>query len=303
MRRSRLLAALLVTAVLSSGVLSTGACGDADGNENRSAGKLSVVATTTQLADFALAVGGDRVDVYGVLKANADPHDYEASPADILKLTNASVIVKNGVGLEKWFEDTIRSAAPKGEVVDASRGVTLRPDDPHMWHNPQNAKVMVRNLSAAFQRADAAHAEEYATRERDYAAELDRLDAEVSAAISALPNKKLVTNHDALGYYVDHFGLEFVGAVIPSFDTQAELSARDVNDIVAKIKRTGVKAVFAESSVPPKTAETIAAQAGVKVVAGDDALYGDSLGPSGSSGDTYLKMERHNTRVIVDNLR
>ena len=91
--------------------------------------------------------------------------------------------------------------------------------------------------------------------------------------------------------------------MIPSFDTQAELSSNDISDLVHKIRSEGVKAVFSEASLPPKTAEAIASQAGVKVVEGDDALYGDSLGPPGSDGDTYLKMQRHNTKVIVENLR
>ena len=117
-----------------------------------------------------------------------------------------------------------------------------------------------------------------------------------------MANKKLVTNHDAFGYYIDRYGLQFVGSIIPSFDTSAELSGRDIRDLVAKIKATKVKAVFSETSLPPKTAETIGREAGVKVVEGEGALYGDTLGPAGSDGDTYLKMIRHNTRTIVSNL-
>ena len=112
-----------------------------------------------------------------------------------------------------------------------------------------------------------------------------------------------MSNHDAFGYYVDRYGLEFVGSVIPSFDTQAELSSNDISDLVRKIRSQGVKAVFSEASLPPKTAEAIASQAGVKVVAGEDALYGDTLGAPGSDGDTYLKMMEHNTKEIVDNLK
>jgi zinc/manganese transport system substrate-binding protein/manganese/iron transport system substrate-binding protein len=97
--------------------------------------------------------------------------------------------------------------------------------------------------------------------------------------------------------------MDFVGSVIPSFDTQAELSSREVTALVAKIKAEGVRAVFSESSLPPKTAATVAREAGVRVVAGEDALYGDALGPPGSDADTYLKMMRHNTRTIVEALR
>jgi ABC-type Zn uptake system ZnuABC Zn-binding protein ZnuA len=124
----------------------------------------------------------------------------------------------------------------------------------------------------------------------------------VQRQIDSLANKKLVTNHDAFGYDIDRYGLQFVGSVIPSFDSTAELSGRDIRDLVAKIRATGVKAVFSETSLPPRSAETIASEAGVKVVEGEDALYGDSLGPAGCDGDTYLKMVCHNTRTIVSNL-
>ena len=136
-----------------------------------------------------------------------------------------------------------------------------------------------------------------------YTAELDALDAWITTQTDALTNKKLVTNHDAFGYYVERYGLDFVGSVIPSFDTQAELSPPDINDLVAKIKAQGVKAVFSEARYRRRPPRPIASEAGVKVVAGDDALYGDSLGPPGSDGDTYLKMMEHNTNVIVENLR
>jgi ABC-type Zn uptake system ZnuABC Zn-binding protein ZnuA len=261
-----------------------------------------VVTTTTQLTDFARVIGGARVHVYGVLKANVDPHDYEATPADIEAIGKADVILKNGIGLEKWFEPAIKSAAPKGTVVDTSTGAGVRKDDPHLWHDPRNAKVMVRNITEAFAAADAADAAAYRSAETSYGAELDALDAENAAKLGGLADKKLVTNHDALGYYVARYGLDLVGEVIPSFDTQAELSAADVAKLVSKIKAEHVKAVFSESSLPPKTAAAIAREAGVKIVEGDDALYGDSMGPPGSDGDTYLKMERHNTRVIVASL-
>jgi len=130
-----------------------------------------------------------------------------------------------------------------------------------------------------------------------------RRRAEVQRQLDSLANKQLVTNHDAFGYYIDRYGLHVVGSIIPSFDSTAELSGRDIRDLVARIKATGVKAVFSEASLPPRTAEAIGREAGVKVVAGRNALYGDSLGPRGSAGSTYLAMEEHNTKVIVDNLR
>ena len=299
--------ALITLLALAAGCGDTGATAE----QGSVTGRLPLVTTTTQLTDFARIVGGNHVDVYGILKANVDPHDYEASPADVARIASARVIVKNGVGLERWFDATIRSAEPKGAIVEAATGVALRhgegaeeaDGDPHVWHDPRNAKVMVHNIAVALEAADPTHRGDYEANEAAYDKELDRLDNEIAAEIGGLANKKLVTNHDAFGYYVARYGLDFVGSIIPSFDTQAELSAQDLSDIVSRIRATGVKAVFSESSVPAKTAETIGRDAGVTVVAGDDALYGDSLGPIGSDGDTYLKMERHNTREIVDHLR
>jgi zinc/manganese transport system substrate-binding protein/manganese/iron transport system substrate-binding protein len=162
---------------------------------------------------------------------------------------------------------------------------------------------MVATIAHALSAADPAGAATYEANLASYTAELQKLDAEIAGQLSALSNKKLVTNHDAFGYYVDRYGLELVGTIIPSFDTSAELSATDIADLVAAIKTEGVKAVFSESSLPPKTAEAIAKEAGVKVVEGEDALYGDGLGPKGSGAATYLEMMRHNTQTIVTNLR
>jgi len=295
----------VTSATLASLVLvaSTACTTDEISSTSRAAGGvISVVATTTQLTDFAKEIGGSRVKVYGVLKANIDPHDYEPSPADIDALAKANVIVKNGISLEGWFDDTIKSAAPKGQIIDSSQGITIRKGDPHIWHNPQNVVVMVTSIAAAMEKAAPDAAADIQRNLVTYTDKLTKLDTDIKNQVSGLTNKKLVTNHDAFGYYIDRYGLEFVGSIIPSFDTTAELSATQIAEIVATIRSTGTKAVFSESSLPPKTAEVIGSEAGVKVVAGEDALYGDTLGPPGSDGDTYLKMLAHNTEVIVGNL-
>jgi manganese/iron transport system substrate-binding protein len=274
-------------------------------------GRLAVVATTTQLTDFARVIGGDRVRVTGILKANVDAHDYEPSPADIDAIARAAVLLENGVGLEAWLDDTIEASGFDGRLVDTSRAVTLLAgegdeagaSDPHIWQSPANAKVMVANIERALAAADPGGASAYRANLDAYRAELDRLDVHISQQLGTLDDRRLVTNHDAFGYYARRYHLEVVGAIIPSFDTSAELSAKEVNDLVARIRATGTRAVFSEASLPPQTAETVAREAGVRVVAGEDALYGDSLGPDGSDGATYLDMLRHNTRVIADNLR
>jgi ABC-type Zn uptake system ZnuABC Zn-binding protein ZnuA len=274
---------------------------------------VGVVATTTQLGDFARTVGGDKVSVTQILQPNVDPHDYESTPADITAVANAKVVLRNGVGLDRWLDATVTAAGYAGPVVDTSKGVSIHAGngdaaeaegDPHIWQNPLNAKIMVDNIATALAGADNANATYYQANATAYKQRLDQLDADITAKMDTVPpgQRKLVTNHDAFGYYVERYHLEFVGSIIPSFDTSAELSGTQIQDLVAKIKETGVKAIFSESSLPPKTAQTIAEQAGVTVEAGEDSLYADTLGPAGSAGETYLGAMRHNTSVIVKGL-
>ncbi|MEU6750022.1 metal ABC transporter substrate-binding protein [Spirillospora sp. NPDC046719] len=302
--------------VLAALLAAATACGGSDSGDGSGdgGGKLKVVATTTQVADFARNIGDDKVKVTQILKPNVDPHDYEPSPADIQAIADADVVVKSGVGLERWLDQTIKSAGFHGTVVDSSKGVTIRKGDgseeeaagdPHIWHNPQNVQIMSRDIAAAFEAEDPADKAAYEANLKTYTGKLAQLDTWIAGQIDALPadQRKLVTNHDAFGYYIDRYHLTFVGSIIPSFDTSAELSGKQLNTLVGKIRATGVKAIFSESSLPPKTAEAIGRQAGVKVEAGEDSLYGDTLGPAGSAGATYLDMERHNTTTIVTALK
>jgi zinc/manganese transport system substrate-binding protein/manganese/iron transport system substrate-binding protein len=273
----------------------------------------AVVATTTQLADFARVVGGDRVRVTGILKPNVDAHDFEPSPADVDVIARAKVLIENGAGLESWLGDTVSASGFSGARVDASQGVELLggpaeggdeaagAKDPHIWQDVANAKVMVANVERGLAAADPAGAATFEANRERYDAELDTLDARIRKVAATIPaaDRKLVTNHEAFNYFARAYGFQVVGAVIPSFDTSAELSAREISDLVARIRETGTRAVFSEASLPPRTAETIGREAGVEVVAGEDALYGDSLGPPGSAGDTYLKMMAHNADVIA----
>jgi zinc/manganese transport system substrate-binding protein/manganese/iron transport system substrate-binding protein len=298
-RRAGLLAAWLV-------VLLVAGCSGSGGDREAAGGRLRVVATTTQVADLAANVGGDRVRVTSLLKPGIDAHDYEPSPADINALAHADLVLQNGVGLEEWLGDTIESSGYDGPVVDASQGVALRQvdgaPDPHIWQDPDNARRMAASIERGLATAEPTAAAGFEANLAAYTRQLEALDAEVARQIASLANKKVVTNHDAFGYYLDRYGLELVGSVIPSFDTSAELSGRDIRDLVAKVRATRVKAIFSEASLSPRAAETIGREAGVRVVAGEDALYGDALGPPGSDGDTYLKMIRHNTATIVGNL-
>ena len=282
-------------------------CGGGPGSDG---GKLQVVATTTAVQDFVRVIGGDKVAMTGILKPNVSAHEYEPSPADINAIARADVVVANGAGLETWLGDTIKSAGYSGPVVDTSKGVKLRQGegeekggvDPHIWHDPRNAKVMVSHIAGALEAADPRDAATFRANLAAYTRKLDALDAGIARRIDGLASRKLVTNHDAFGYYADRYGLQVVGSVIPSFDSATELSGAGLRDLVAKVKAEKVKAIFSEAELPPKTAATVAKEAGVKVVGGEDALYGDGLGPPGSPGATYLGMMEHNTKTIVSAL-
>ena len=322
--------ALAVPLVL-SGCGTQSAAAPSDGSAQ--AERLSVVATTTQLQDFVGVVGGDLVDLTGILRPGLEAHDFSPSPADVVAIGEADVLVQNGLGLEHWLGATVASAGFDGTQVDASEGVEVRDTaagahaedehvddpahaeeehaddaeahgqgDPHIWQSPANAVLMVENVADGLAEADPANADVYRANAAAYIEELRALDAEVAAAIGPLPDKRVVTNHEAFGYYTDRYGLELVGAVIPSFDSSTELSDAEVSDLVQRIRETGAKAVFSESSLPPETAETVGREAGVEVVTGEEALYGDSLGEAGSDAATYVDMIRHNTAVFVDAL-
>lgn len=285
-------------------------CGGGAGSVDAT-GAPTVVATTPQVADFVRVVGGDAVRVHQVLRSGVDPHEFEPSPADQEAIRSSRAIFENGLGLEGWVEGAVKSAGATAPVIDTSQGATLRKaseegseTDPHIWHDPANAKVMVANVAKGLVAAVPEKAADISARAGAYSAGIDALDTDVRRQIDTIPlaQRKLVTNHDALGYFTDRYGITLIGSVIPSFDSQAELSSSQLSTLVSTIKAQGVKAIFAESSLPAKTAETVAKDAGVKIVSGDDALYADSLGPPGSAGDTYIKMVRHNTRTLVVNL-
>ena len=304
-RASRSTALLL----LAGGLALTG-CGSAAEDGASAGDRLAVVATTPVVADFVRNVGGDRVEVTQILKPGVDPHDYEPSPADVQAIADADLVVESGVGLEAWLADTVGSAGYTGEVVDSSEGIAVRTGngedeqsegDPHVWHDPRNAKTMVAGIAAALGEKDPADRAAYDANATAYSAKLDALDTANQAKIDSIPagQRKLVANHDAFGYYCARYGITFVGSIIPSFDTSAELSGSDLSALVAKIRSAGVTAVFSEASLPPRTAETVAREAGVEVVGGEDSLYADGLGPEGSAGGTYLGAEQHNTDTIV----
>jgi zinc/manganese transport system substrate-binding protein len=274
-------------------------CGNVSRRYTRGATLPLIVATTTQVADFARVIGGSDVQIYAVLAPGVDPHDYQPTAADLHAMSRAAMIVTNGIGLEPWFARARAATDPEGLVVTATDGISIRAKDPHVWQDPTRAKDMVISIERAMAAALPRQADHFATNLASYRLELERLDAAISAGLATVTDRKLVTNHDAFAYFIEHYRLDFVGSVIPGFDTSTELSTAEVRKLINRIKATGTRAVFSEASLPTKSAAAIAEQAGVRVVMGPAALYGDSLGPVGSDAETYLGMMRHNATTII----
>jgi ABC-type Zn uptake system ZnuABC Zn-binding protein ZnuA/ABC-type Mn2+/Zn2+ transport system permease subunit len=262
-------------------------------------GQVKVVATTTQIGDFARAVGGDRAKVVQLLKPNTDPHDYEPRPRDVLSTANAKVVLESGDGLDHWMGDVIELAGSDATIVDLGARVPIRAHgDPHWWHDPRNAEAAVVAIRDVLAKANPGARTVYARNADAYLAKLRALDRGIGACISRVPRdaRKLVTDHDAFGYFARRYGITVVGAVIPSQTTQAQPSAGDIARLTRQIRYEHVKAVFPESSLNAKLAEAIARQTGA---VSDLELYGDTLGPKGSRGATYLTMEQANADAMV----
>jgi zinc/manganese transport system substrate-binding protein len=303
LRRGRRVALALAGAAAVAFLL--GGCGSS-GSSN---GKLAVVATTTQIGDWTRAVGGDAVDVHQILQPNTDPHDYEPRPTDVESVAGAKLVFVNGDTLDKWMGKVVSEAGGSPTVVDLGTkvpvhvaGETSGPEasrfDPHWWQDPVNAEAAVVAIRDALGRADPSHKAQFDRNAAAYLGRLRTLDAGIRSCLGSIPasQRKLVTDHDAFNYFAKRYGIRVVGAVIPSQTTQAQASAGDVAKLDALIKREGVRAVFPESSISPKLAQAIARATGAT---SNYTLYGDTLGPKGSAGATYLSMEAANARAMA----
>ena len=269
-------------------------CGDDAG----SAGGVDVVATTTQAADLARQVGGNRVNVEGMLRPGGDPHDYEPRPSDVQAVARAAVVLRSGGEVDDWLGDVIDNAGGEADVVTLIDSVERLDDDPHWWQDPTNGVRAVEAIRAALSKVDPAHRAAYARNAERTIRRLRRLDRTIAGCVERVPRakRKIVTTHDALGYFARRYGVEVVGTVIPSLSTQAQASAGDVERLVEQIRREGVEAVFPESSVNPDIERAIAREAGARI---GDSLYADSLGPKGSAGETYIGALASDARRLV----
>jgi zinc/manganese transport system substrate-binding protein len=284
----------LIIALLLVVVVAVVGCGEDDGGA--AAGRVTVVATTTQAADLARNVGGTNVDVVGLLAPNSDPHEYEVRPRDLEVLAGADLVVRSGGDLDDWLGDAIEGAGSEAPVLTLSDHVPARGADPHWWQDPRNA---IRAVAAIERALDEADPGAYAANADRYTARLRRLDRAVAACIAEVPvaERKLVTTHDALGSYAARYGIDVIGAVIPSLSTSGQPSAGETAELVDTIRNENVKAIFAESSVDAKVEAAIARETGATV---GRALWADTLGPPGSDGATYVASIAANTRALVE---
>jgi ABC-type Zn uptake system ZnuABC Zn-binding protein ZnuA len=296
--------------ILAVGVV-IGAAGCTPGSPQPSDGRLRVVATTTQVGEAAREVGGEKILLTVLLKPGAEAHEFEITPPVAAAIERSDLILESGAGLERWLEGALATLGGRDRLRDMSAGVELRaPDDPaqagevdpHWWLNAPNASLLVENVRDALSAARPDLADGFAVRATAYAARLQTADAEIRRLMDEIPpaRRGIVTNHDALGYFVAGYGLHLVGSVFPSLDVSSEPDPAQLAALADTIRAEGITAIFSESAVNPRLARAIADESGARVV--DEPLYTDSLGQPGSGAETLDGMLLHDARVIHDAL-
>jgi zinc/manganese transport system substrate-binding protein len=323
---------LLATALAAAG------CGDT-ASDDGSAGssEAAVVATTTIAADLVRNVGGDRVHVDSLVPAGADPHGHEPRPSDAVAISEAELVVKSGGDLDEWLDDLIENAGGdatevtlldsvetiegghaheeesdegEGREEDETDGDEAREEDeahadedldPHWWQDPRNAILAVEAIRDALIEADPDGRRIYERKTRAYTSELRALDDEIERCMQRVPadKRKLVTTHDALGYFAERYDVEVIGSVIPSLSTQAQPSAADVDALVDQIEDEGVEAIFPEAAVSQRLERAISRESGAEVGA---ELWTDSLGGDESGAETYLDAMRANASTLAEGM-
>jgi len=268
-------------------------------------GRLPVVATTSIIGDVAAQVGGARVNVRVLLPTGADPHAYEPRPQDIAALTDAELVLVNGLGLEQTLSSMLENAATTVVVSDGIQALPFSGEegglDPHVWQDPNNVMVWAQNIADAFSKADPANADEYAANTDIYIKELSALDGWITEQVAQIPeaNRRLVTEHATFGYFAARYGFEQVGAILPSLSTGSSPSAQELAKLEDTIRASGVKAIFVGSTVSPDLSRRVADDTGVQLV----TLFTDSLSAAGGQADSYLAFMHYNVTAIVEALK
>jgi zinc/manganese transport system substrate-binding protein len=266
--------------------------------------RLNVVASFSILGDFVRNVGGERVSVTTLVGPDSDVHVYTPAPADAKKIADAKLMIINGLGLEGWLPRLLQSSGSKAPIIIATKAIAplkVGSDaDPHAWQSVANARIYVTNIREALVAADPADAETFRANAEAYLAKLDALDREVRESIAQIPpvRRKVISTHDAFGYFASAYGVEFVAPL--GVSTESEASARDIAGIITQIRTEKIPAVFLENISDPRLIQRISAETGAKV---GGTLYSDSL--TGEKGDapTYIDMVRHNIKALTSALK
>ena len=273
------------------------------GDPAGAADQLNVVATFSILGDLVTNVGGERVNVTALVAPNGDAHVYAPTPADSKKLAAAAIVFSNGLGFEGWIDRLVKASGTKAATVVASKGVKPRTEDddhgkidPHAWQSVANAKIYVGNIRDALIKADPPGKDAYDANAKAYLAKLDALEADVKKAIDSIPRerRKIITTHDAFGYFGATYDMEFIAP--QGVSTDAEASARDIAKIITQIKRQKVPAVFLENVTDDRLLRQIAAESGAKI---GGKVYSDALSDAGGLAATYIDMIRNNIRQFT----
>jgi ABC-type Zn uptake system ZnuABC Zn-binding protein ZnuA len=307
----------------------------AAGGEAQVAERPLVVASTPVVADIVRQVAGDAAEVEQVMPANADPHDYEPRPDDVKAVAGAKIVVASGNELDHWMEELVEQTGenpmelviapdhtphkvkPGGgghgeedEHAGEEEGHAEEEDehageeehaaewDPHWWHDPRNVVTAVAAIRDELVNATPDNADDYRANADAYLEQVQALDRGIETCMNQVPaaERKLVTSHDAFGYFTERYGITTVGAATPANSASAQPSAGELAELADVVRRERVKAIFPESAINPELAQTIARETGAKA---DYVLYGDSLGEEGSPGATYLQMEQANADAMV----
>ncbi len=280
------------------------------------AAPLKVVASFTIVGDLAGQVGGDDVSVTTLVKADGDAHVFQPTPNDAKALKEADVIIINGLGFEGWMSRLIESSGTKAPVITASKGIAktliMREEeeeghsghehhhhdstDPHAWQSLSNGRVYAKNIAAALQKADAVNAKNYAERAAKLDAELAALDAWVKKEIATVPAEKrrVITTHDAFGYFADAYQVTFLAPT--GFSTDDEPSAKEMKQLIQQIKSGKTRALFFENMSNPNVIKQLATEAGAVV---GPALYADALSSAAGNAPTYQAMFKYNVTALV----
>lgn len=284
---------------------------------------LRVVVTTSLIGDVVANIGGEVIELTVLMNAGQDPHSYEPSAGDLTAAADADVVFINGWNLEEGLASDLANIAEEAPLVPISAGIeplefgAMGHDheeeeehgahenaDPHVWFAVQNVQQWARNAAAVLGELDPAHEAIYQSNLTTYLAELEALEEELGTQMATIPpeKRKLVTNHDALGYLAAAYDLELVGTVIPGASTLAEPAASDLAELIQAMTSEGVCTIFTESTVSSQLADTVAAELdnceSVTVL----SLFTGSLGPQGSGAETYIGFMRTNVATIVQGL-